>query len=68
MNVAIMEIGDLYCPPDITRVFLTKEKVIENVPTGFDYVDTVLCTGRYYENESDDRGRWLTIKTYDVEQ
>ncbi len=36
MKVSIMEIGDFYCAPDVTRVFSIEEKAIESIPVGFD--------------------------------
>ena len=71
MEVAIMEIGDFHCASDITQVFLTEEKAIENVPVKFDHVRTTMCSEHYYESKLNNRKckpqRWLTIKTYEVE-
>ncbi len=63
MSVSVLEIGNFHDPPDITRVFHTELRAIENVPAWFKRI--VNASGIYYEDKANER--WLTIKTYRVE-
>lgn len=63
-KIAILETGLYHDTPDITRVFSSVEKAIENIPPGFKKID-VRLPGYYYEYKTDEK--WLSIKEYEIE-
>ena len=65
MKVAIFESGDFWDVSDITRVFSSVEKAIENVPSGFKERQDFPF---YYYYEDEINKKWLVIKEYEVEE
>ena len=61
MTVSILEVGHLYCSSDLTKVFLNEQDAIDAVPDGFREIERLYYRHRIAE-------RWLTIKTYHVEE
>jgi len=66
MKVTILEIGNYYDYPDITTIFLTRQKAINNIPIGFVKLNTPLDGKKYSYYESKLRERWLSIKEHEV--
>lgn len=65
MKIAMFEIGNYHDSPDITRVFSSVEKAIENIPHGFKEIQDFPFY-HYYENEINEK--WLSIKEYKIEE
>ena len=63
MKIAIFESGDYWDVSDITRMFSSVEKAIENIPPGFEKTESF--DRHYYEDR--DNEKWLSIREYEVE-
>ena len=58
--ISILEIGEFWDSPDITRVFVNEKTAMKYIPKGFekDY-------GLYFEHKN--KRRWASVKTFEVE-
>ena len=64
MKVAVLEIGERYATPQ-TRVFLTREQAIAQIPIGFEEEKGYEKLYNYFENKQ--AKRWAMVKIHEVE-
>jgi hypothetical protein len=66
ITVAILQIGEVWDSPDITRIFTDEKTALKHLPKGFKEITIDKDYGLYFEHES--KRRWANIKTYEVER
>ena len=65
LHCYVLEIGNYYDSPDITRIFADGQTAKANIPKGFNEWPNV--TTHYYYGHDDSRGKWASIKKYEIE-